>query len=172
MSSVHHKGPLLVSIIGTSDSGKTTLILKLLPELQRRGYKVAVAKHCPCGFDLDREGKDSWRFTQAGGRGTFLTSGDAIALIRPLEEKVTIKERLLRDFADFDIVLMEGYHDVASIEKMQIIRRGIGPMETRAENIVAYLTDTELTADKPVLDLNNTAAIVALIETLRGRNDS
>jgi molybdopterin-guanine dinucleotide biosynthesis protein B len=172
MRNVRSTRPLLIAIVGKSDSGKTTLILKLLPELERRGYRVAVAKHCPCGFDLDREGKDSWRFTQAGGRGTFLTSGEALALIRPREETVTITERLLRDFSDFDMVLMEGYHEVAALRKIVIIRDGIGPMEALAENVIAYLTDTELSTDKPVLDLNDTAAIVSFIETLKNRNEA
>ena len=45
--------PVILSIIGKSDSGKTTLILKLLRELRKRKYRVAVAKHCPHGFNLD-----------------------------------------------------------------------------------------------------------------------
>ena len=47
--------PLILSVVGKSDSGKTTLILKLLPELKKRRYRIAVAKHCPHGFDLDIE---------------------------------------------------------------------------------------------------------------------
>ena len=54
----------IVSIVGKSDSGKTTLIEKLLPELTRRGYRIATVKHDVHGFEVDREGKDSWRHKQ------------------------------------------------------------------------------------------------------------
>jgi len=114
-------GPCILSIIGVSDSGKTTLILKILPELRKKGMKVAVAKHCPRGFDLDVKGKDSWRFSHAGGEGIYLSSGKDEAVIRPKNESVRLKEKLKTLFPDFDIVLLEGYSDEQGINKIQII---------------------------------------------------
>ena len=118
--------PFILSIIGKSDSGKTTLILKLLPELRKRRYRVAVAKHCPHGFDLDIEGKDSWKFAQAGGEGIFLSSPRDIAVLRPRGDSLDIKGQLQNYFSDFDIVLMEGYNSKSGIKKIEIIRKGIG----------------------------------------------
>ena len=117
---MNNRKPLVLAMIGKSDSGKTTLILKLLPELKRRGEKVAVAKHCPCGFDLDIEGKDSWKFTKAGGEGIFLSSGDGEAVLRSRGSSYGIKEKLQNYFSDFDIVLMEGYNNESDIKKIQI----------------------------------------------------
>ena len=56
----------ILSFVGRSNSGKTTLIERVIPELVRAGYKVATVKHAGHGFDLDTEGKDSWRHKQAG----------------------------------------------------------------------------------------------------------
>lgn len=159
--------PLIVSIVGKSDSGKTTLILKLLPELKRRGKRIAVAKHCPCGFDLDVKGKDSWKFTQAGGEGTFLSSQETIALLRPREGLSNLKERLQNYFSDFDLVLMEGYNNEAGINKIQIIRSGIGEVDSPLDEIIAYISDMSLDKDKPVYHPDDISAIASFIETLK-----
>ena len=159
--------PIVLSIIGKSDSGKTTLILKLLPELKRRGYKVAVAKHCPCGFDLDIEGKDSYKFSQAGGVGTFLSSEEEIALLRPREGLSNLKEKLQNYFSDFDLVLMEGYNNEPGIKKIQIIRSGIREMDSPLDEIIAYISDMPLDKDKPVYNLDDISGIISFIETLK-----
>ena len=159
--------PVILSIIGKHDSGKTTLILKLLPQLRRRGYKVAVAKHCPCGFDLDREGKDSYRFSQAGGEGTFLSSQEQIALVRPREGLLNLKERLKNYFSDFDFVLLEGYNNQRGIKKVQIIRQGIGDEDLALDEIVAYISDMPLDKDKPVYKPDDISGIISFIETLK-----
>jgi len=157
--------PLILSIIGKSDSGKTTLILKLLPALKRKGYKVAVAKHCPCGFDLDLEGKDSFKFTQAGGEATFLTSPDRIALIRPKKGASDIKENLENYFSDFDLVLMEGYNSDSNIKKMQVFRKIIGGHVLSSPEIVGYVSDDSPRTDKPVYGVDDILGIVSFIET-------
>jgi len=64
----------VVSIVGKSGSGKTTLIEKVIPELTRKGWRVATIKHSNRGFDIDREGKDSWRHRKAGARMTVMSS--------------------------------------------------------------------------------------------------
>jgi len=63
--------PPLISIVGKSDAGKTTLLEKLVGELKTRGYLIGTIKHDVHGFEIDHEGKDSWRhkhfFAQEGG---------------------------------------------------------------------------------------------------------
>ena len=159
--------PVVISIIGKPDSGKTTLILKLLPELKKKGYRTAVAKHCPCGFDLDIEGKDSWRFTQAGGVGTFLSSSDKIALLRPGGKSSSLKERLKSYFSDFDIVLMEGYSEETGINKIQIIRNGIGGGLLSSDEIIAYVSDMHLDTDKPVYRPDDVPGMISFVENLK-----
>jgi len=64
--------PPIVSIIGESKSGKTTLIEKLISELKSRGYRVASIKHSVHKLDFDKAGKDSWRHLQAGSSATAM----------------------------------------------------------------------------------------------------
>lgn len=159
--------PFILSIVGKSDSGKTTLILKLLPEFKKRGYRTAVAKHCPHGFDLDVEGKDSWKFTQAGGEGTFLTSPGNLALLRPKGDSFNIAEKLQNYFADLDIVLMEGYNDESGIRKIEIIRKGIGRMGSNPDEIIAYVSDISLDTERRVFKPDDISAIADFIETFK-----
>src|SRR3990167_5491047 len=85
----------VVSIVGKSDTGKTTLIEKIIPELTRRGYLVATIKHDVHGFEMDREGKDSWRHKQAGARTTVLSSPWRVAVVADVEKDHDIAQ--LRD---------------------------------------------------------------------------
>jgi len=158
------KEPAILSIIGKSDSGKTTLILKLLPELKRKGYNVAVAKHCPCGFDLDVEGKDSWNFTKAGSKGVYLSSRDKVALIRPKEKGFNLRKKLKEYFKDFPIVLLEGYKDEADIDKIQIMREKIGGELLTTTDILAYVSDMKLETNKPIYNPDDISGIVSFIE--------
>ena len=164
--------PLILSIIGKPDSGKTTLILKLLPELRKKRYRVAVAKHCPHGFNLDIEGKDSWRFTQQGAEGTFLSCANQIALIRPKKSKSSIKQRLLDYFSDFDLILMEGYNHEPGMKMIQIIRSSIEDKLSTLEEIVAYISDLSLDTDKPVYKPDDLSGIVSLIEAMQENKKS
>ena len=65
--------PPIVSIVGKSDSGKTTLLEKLVAAIRSRGYRVGTIKHDTHGFDIDHEGKDSWRHKKAGARTVVLS---------------------------------------------------------------------------------------------------
>ena len=158
--------PFILSIVGESDSGKTTLILKLLPELKRKGYKVAVAKHCPRGFDLDVQGKDSWRFTQAGGEGIFLSSDKDEAIMRLKKDELNMGAKLKNYFSDFDIVLMEGYNHEPGIKKMRIIRSGMGAQESTSDETIACVSDMQLNTDKPVYKPGDISGIISFIESL------
>jgi len=157
------KKPLILSIVGKSDSGKTTLILKLIPELKRRGYRTAVAKHCPAGFDLDIEGKDSWKFTRSGGEGILLTSDRNLALLRPKESSVSIKEQLQNYFSDFDIVLMEGYSNEPGIKKIEIIRKEIGRIDSNPDEVIAYVSDMPLETGKKVFNPDDISKIADFV---------
>ena len=99
----------IISIVGKSDSGKTTLIEKLIPVLTQRGYRVATVKHDIHGFEVDQEGKDSWRHKQAGAHTVVISSPDKIALIRDVERDLNLGE--IRDLLirDVDLILSEGY---------------------------------------------------------------
>ena len=72
--------PPILSFVGRSNSGKTTLIERVIPELTRAGYRVATVKHAGHGFELDTEGKDSWRHKQAGANTVIVISKGSLAM--------------------------------------------------------------------------------------------
>ena len=99
----------IVSIVGKSNSGKTTLIEKLIAELTRRGFRVATIKHNRHGFEIDHEGKDSWRHKRAGAVATVVASPGRIALIEDAPKDYDLAEIRDRYIRDADIILAEGY---------------------------------------------------------------
>ncbi len=72
----------VVSVVAKSGTGKTTLLEKLIHEMKRRGYRVGAIKHDAHSFEIDHEGKDSWRLTHAGADTTVITSPLQTAIIR------------------------------------------------------------------------------------------
>ena len=98
----------IVSIVGKSDSGKTTLLEKLIPELKRRGYRVATIKHDAHQFEIDHPGKDSYRHFHAGSDWTLIGSPAQLASVRRLERELTLDE-IAADISGVDIILTEGY---------------------------------------------------------------
>ncbi len=84
--------PPIVSIVGKSKSGKTTLIEGLVRELKSRGYRAATIKHTPQGMTFDVPDKDSWRHIQAGSEVTLISSPDRVVLIKPVAQALTLDE--------------------------------------------------------------------------------
>src|SRR6186997_2396531 len=78
--------------VGRSNSGKTTLIERVIPELVRAGYKVATVKHTGHGFDLDTEGKDSWRHKRAGASSVMVLSKGSMAMFADVSDQMKVEE--------------------------------------------------------------------------------
>ena len=99
----------IISFVGNSNSGKTMLLEKVIRELKSRSCRVAVIKHSHHDFQMDRPGKDSWRFAQAGSDIVVLSSSNKVAFVEHLDTELTLDEvsALFRD--KVDIVLTEGY---------------------------------------------------------------
>jgi len=156
----------VVSIVGKSDTGKTTLIEKIIPELTRRGYRVATVKHDVHGFEIDHKGKDSWRHKQAGSCLTVLSSPWQIAVVKDVAKDHDIAE--LRDMyiRDVDIILTEGYkrNDHPKIEVFRADRHG-DILSRSDENLLAVAGDKPPQISVPCFDGNDITAIVNLIES-------
>ena len=154
---------LIVSIVGKSKSGKTTLVEKLIPELASLGYQVATIKHTPEDVSLDEPGKDSWRHMRAGSRATIIGMPTRMALIKPLEPETKLEDIASVFGEDYDIVLAEGFkQDTAP--KIEVHRREIGPPLEGVAGIVAIATDEPLETEIRQLGLDDTAALTDLIE--------
>lgn len=153
----------IVSIVGKSDAGKTTLIEKLISELQRRGYRVATIKHDAHRFDIDHPGKDSYRHFHAGAEWTVISSPDKIASVRRLEREFTLDE-IAAQLDGVDLILTEGYKREARC-RIEVSRRARSQeLISRPEELLAIAADYPNALDVPRYDLNDAAGLVDLIE--------
>ena len=165
----------IVSIVGTSDSGKTTLIEKLVPELVRRGYRVATIKHDVHGFDVDREGKDSWRHKQAGAHTVVISSPQKLALIRDVDHDAELGELRDRYIQEVDIILSEGFKRNPQ-PKIEVFRKEKRRelLCTKEDNLLAIATNEPFHIGVPCFDLDDARGMVDLIEEkfLKGKKPS
>ena len=154
----------IVALVGKPDSGKTTLLEKLLPELNRRGYRIGTVKHHVHEFEMDKEGKDTWRHKQAGARTVALSSPTGLGVIRDVDHDQAIEELLDRYYYDVDLVIAEGYKST-SLPKIEIFRTAAhkNPLPGRDQTWVAMISDTQLDIDLPCLDLDDIPAIADLL---------
>jgi molybdopterin-guanine dinucleotide biosynthesis adapter protein len=137
--------PALVAIVGKSDSGKTTLIEKIVPELVRLGLRVGTVKHDAHSFEIDHPGKDSWRHGQAGAHAYAIASPRRLAFITRLDGEMPLADIARRFFAGFDLVVAEGYKRTAP-HRVELFRVGAGHAEPlcRPGEAIALVTDAEL----------------------------
>lgn len=162
---------LILSIVATkSNTGKTTLIEKMIKNLKLRNYSVGVLKHNAHKFEIDKEGKDSFRFSKAGADNVIVSSCEKLAMIKRIEKEVPIEDILLF-FEDVDIVIIEGYkNNNSSYPKIEVHRKGIDSnllcknIDFKCSQIVALASDEEVDVDIPILDLNNVNSICDFIE--------
>ena len=156
----------IFGLTGWSGSGKTTLIVKLLPELIGRGLTVSTLKHSHHSFDLDHEGKDSFRHRQAGAREVLISSSKRWALMHELRgDAEPSMEDLIKHVTPVDLLLIEGFKEHKH-DKLEIYRESIDkPMRCiEDKDIVAVACDKTIEGlHVPVIDLNETAVIVDFI---------
>ncbi len=114
-----------ICVVGRRNSGKTTLIERLLPELLARGRKVATIKHDAHDFEIDLPGKDTWRHRQAGSTTTVISSSSKVAMVRLTDGETPLDELLRLVDRSYDLVLIEGLRRSAA-PKILVHRAGIG----------------------------------------------
>jgi len=165
----------IVSIVGTSDSGKTTLIEKLVPELVRRGYRVATVKHDIHGFNVDQEGKDSWRHKQAGAHTVVISSPEKLALIRDVDHDADLEELRDKYIQDVDLIISEGFKRNPQ-PKIEVFRkeRHRELLCNEKDNLLAIATNQPLNIGVPCFGLDDARGLADLIEDrfLKGKKAS
>jgi len=156
----------LISFVGKSNVGKTTLIEKLIPLFSMRGIKVGTIKHHMHDFDMDVAGKDSFRHQKAGAIQTVISSPEKIAFISRSYRDHKIDE-LLKFFDDAHLIITDGYKGEDK-PKIEVFRPShySAPMAGELSNVIACATDSpdfSFPVKVPVLDLNNPAVIADFI---------
>ncbi len=154
----------IISIIGKSKSGKTTLLESLIIELKQRGYKVAVIKHASNSFEFDKVGKDSWRFSQAGSSVVMVSSADKLAIIKPVEHDLSPQELARFIVWDYDLILTEGFKQSNNL-KIEIHRKEQGgELLCPPKQLLAVVTDEPLSVDVPQFSKEEAQKLADLIE--------
>lgn len=122
-----------ISVVGRHNSGKTTLVVKLIEELVARGFDVGSIKHHHReGFEIDIPGKDSYRHRQAGASETAISAPGQVAFIKTIDHEAEARE-LVRAMPNHDIVVVEGYRK-SGLPTIEVMRAG-----NEADALTAYV---------------------------------
>jgi molybdopterin-guanine dinucleotide biosynthesis protein MobB len=155
----------IYGVTGWKNAGKTGLMERLVAEITGRGYTVSTVKHAHHTFDVDQPGKDSHRHRIAGATEVLLASRNRFALMHELREaEEPSLETLLQKLSPVDLVLVEGYKRDRH-PKVEAFRAETGNplIATDDPTIRAVASDTVLTTDCPLFDLNDTKGIADFI---------
>ena len=157
--------PPVIAFIGKPDSGKTTLLEKLIPELRRRGYRIGTIKHHVHAFEMDKPGKDTWRHKQAGANTVALSSPTGLGIIRDVAEDLTIEELVGRYYGDIDLGIAEGYKRLG-LPKIEVFRSALhdAPLPDRDETWVAMVSDTAGVKELPCFGLEDVVGLADFLE--------
>jgi molybdopterin-guanine dinucleotide biosynthesis protein B len=144
-------------VAAASNSGKTTLIEKVVAILKSRGLSVAVVKHASVGFDLDKRGKDSWRFQQAGADTVVLVGPGRMAIMKTISHEPSQQE-LVQATGNVDIVIHEGFKK-NRINMIEVFRQGVsGERPLCMDDVSSFLalvSDRPFPVSIPRFDLND-----------------
>lgn len=155
----------VICIVGKSSSGKTTLLERLVPELRRRGWRVAVAKHAPHGADLDTAGKDSWRLAHTGAEAVFLLASNAAFALYTLPPGPSLEDLTNALPPDLDILLTEGFKE-SPFPKVETHQNALGPdLLCRPEQLAAVVSDGEPAPGVRTFSWEQVPALADFLET-------
>ncbi len=146
--------PVVFAVSGVKNSGKTTLIEKIIPKLKEHGLKVATIKHDGHDFEGDVEGTDTYKHKRAGAYGTAIFSKNKFMIIK--DQKDTLEEELMLYFKDSDVIILEGFK-YSDYPKLEIVRKGNSECSVcRKETLLAIVSDMDIKVEGvEILDLND-----------------
>ncbi len=146
--------PYVIAICGWKNSGKTTLVTKLVTWFRQRGLRVATVKHAHHGFDLDQEGTDSARHRKAGANETVIVSARRWALLHEVSDEA---EPMLADMvarlSPSDVVIAEGFKR-ASVDKIEIVADPSAELFWQTDERVIALAVAPPIANCPLVQLS------------------
>jgi molybdopterin-guanine dinucleotide biosynthesis protein B len=158
--------PPIVSIVSKKGSGKTTLIEKLIPDLKQRGFRIGTVKHDTHGFDMDREGKDTWRHKQAGAETVAISSPWKVSVIKDVAEEMDLDRIVAAYFNDLDLVITEGYK-WAQKSQVEVYRSAVHrqPLYSKEDShpLVAVMSDVQIDLGVPCLHIDDIRGLTDII---------
>ena len=163
--------PPLLGFCAYSGTGKTTLLTRLIPVLNRNGLKIGLVKHAHHQFDIDQPGKDSYELRKAGACEMMVASAKRWALVHESPEKKydpSLEELLPHlSLSELSLVLVEGFkHE--PLEKIELHRPSMGKplLYPNDSSIIALATDLPPSEKMqlPILDLNDINEIADFIK--------
>lgn len=159
------RGIPVVSIVGKSDSGKTTVVEQLVRRLVEHGYRVATCKHHVHEVDIDIPGKDSWRHARAGACVTMISAPTQFAVISTVDRERSLEE-IVDAAGDVDILVTEGFKRAGSV-RIEVSRRARSDeLISAPAELAGIITDNpDLRIEGvPVFDLNDYDALAGFVE--------
>lgn len=163
----------IFAVSGVKNSGKTTLITRMLPLLTKRGLKVATIKHDGHDFDADVPGTDTYRHFHAGAYGTVIFSDSKYMVVK--KQPGMTEEQMMEWFPEADLILLEGFK-TCPYPKIELVRRG-NSVKSVCEGFHLTAIATDLSPEElertdrtiPLLDLNDPGAVADFILENRSR---
>ncbi len=160
---MHPNTTPVITFVGLSGTGKTTFLEQLIPALKARGLHLAVLKHDAHHFEMDKPGKDTWRFTEAGADVVTISNAGKFAMIETLSRELSLQDIISR-LPPVDVVLTEGYKKSRN-PKIEIHRAALGrPLLSSPEELLAVMTDEPLDTPAKQLDLTDISGCADLVE--------
>jgi molybdopterin-guanine dinucleotide biosynthesis protein B len=163
--------PRLVAVVGKKNAGKTTLVVALVRELVRRGHRVMTIKHGMHPFEMDQQGRDTWRHMHEGGaeRVVMETPGSRF-LMATTDAETGPRELAARYLADAHFVVVEGFKK-SDLPRIEVYRRAVHtqplyvPDTPEAQRYLAIVTDaSDYRAAVPVLRFSDTNWLYRLVD--------
>lgn len=151
----------IIAVSGVKNSGKTTLLTKLIPALKARGVSCAVIKHDGHGFAADREGTDTCRLLASGAMGAAIFDGEKFQAVK---YAAVTEEDLFSLYPEADLILLEGFK-WTDYPKLEIVRKGVSDNAVcDPDTLLALVTDTALRIpDVPTYAPDDIEALAALL---------
>jgi molybdopterin-guanine dinucleotide biosynthesis protein B len=157
---ISKKIPVL-SFVGRANTGKTTLIEKLITVFKIKGLKIAVIKHHHRDFEIDIPGKDTYRLKKSGACAVIISSPEKIALVQDTKNDLTINEIISKYKIDADVIFTEGYKK-AGMPKIEVYqeRDGAPPICIDDKNLIAIVSDSPIQTHAPVFSRDDIEGII------------
>ncbi len=157
----------VICFVGPKNSGKTTLLEKVIRALSAAGLRVAAVKHDAHDFGIDHAGKDSYRFAAAGADAVLISSATKTALVERHADAVPLEALIARHVRGVDLVLVEGYKS-SHFPKIVVHRSATGrpPLDVPDADLVAVASDVPVASSALVVDLDDSEVIAMLLQRI------